>query len=382
MSKFKYRKTSYADTKKQMAESDGNNRDSFLPPTIQMFKAAEGPNKIRILPPGWEDAEHYGYRVFVHFGIGPNKDSYLCPYHTVNPATGKSKQPCPLCEERNRVIESDPDYARTLKATPRVLIYLLDKQGKKGEAALKAWAMPATLDKAILQQAVDEDSQEVLPLDHPEEGYDITVYREGTAISTKYTCSVARRASEVDDFDELWDKISEENSLANQLIFFDYDYLDTVFKGGAVEADSKPTKKVKKKKSYSYEDLKDMDFDELANVVDEHELSIDVDSAESEEELFELICEELEVEKPKRRPAKKVEPEPEEDEEDEPEEDESDEPEPEPKSSSKRASLKRKAEPEDEEDEPEEDESDEPEPEPKKSSGRDRLAGLRLRRSK
>jgi hypothetical protein len=348
MAKFTYRKRTYEETKSQISEADSGIRDGYLTASIPLFKPAEGTNRVRILPPGWENADHYGYRIFVHYQVGPNNDAYICPFNTVNPHTGETKLRCPICEERQRVAVDDPDYAKTLKPASRVLVYILVREGKS-KPVLKAWSMPASLDKTIMMQAVDDDTREVLPVDCPEEGYDLDVVREGTSLTTKYAIKVARRPSAIEDFEEeIWSKISGKNSLPENLIFYDYDYLTAVFSGApasGVKTNEIPEKKKAKKidlESLTEKDLQNMDENELIEVIETMGSEIDPSEYETLDDLVIDIADELKkMFKPKTgraKPEKPVikEPEPEQEEE---EEEEEEKPKP-PSTSSRLAGLR------------------------------------------
>jgi len=363
--KFEYKKRTYDEAKKQANESDAGLRDGYLSPELKLFKPNEGNNKIRLMPPGWDGADHFGYRIAVHYSIGQNKDAYICPFHTVHPVTGLTRQPCPICEERNRVLDTDEEYAKKLKPSQRVLVYLLERGGKNTKPVLKAWAMPASLDKAIMLQAIDEETQEVLGVDDPFEGYDLDIIRSGVNLNTKYEIKVARRPSEVEDFEEeIWPLISDKKSLAANLIFFDYDYIAASFSStDAKSSKSEKHDKPKKKKginveTLSYDDLFDFTEDELLDLIAQENLDVNPDGANDLEELAEDIAKELGLKRKKAEP--KAEP------------------------KTERKPL-RKAEPEPADDDtppfdPDEEEGeDEPEPPKPASNNRDRLANLRNR---
>ena len=70
-------------TKEQIdkrARQSGGLKDWFIPEEIKTFTPKEGGkgNIIRILPPAWDDADHYGYDIYAHFGVGGENSAYLC----------------------------------------------------------------------------------------------------------------------------------------------------------------------------------------------------------------------------------------------------------------------------------------------------------------
>jgi hypothetical protein len=316
---------------------------------VSVWKPADGENCIRILPPTWEDSQHYGIDIFMHYGIGPDNSAFL----DLNRMKG---EPDPVSEAYDRAMaEGDDEYAKSLRSVKRVLVYLIDRDKPKDGPQM--WAMPWTVDKEISTQSIDSRSREILYIDDPDEGYDVYINREGQGERTKYSVKIARNPSPV-ELEDSWVEMLEENPLPECLIFYDYNHIKKVFTGKAgVEENhsKKPAVKAAKKKPEipGWEEAHEMDADTLIELSEAFELELDPDTFDSEEEFADAICELLEVKKPKK-PVKE-----------------------EPKKPSKTAS---KPEPEEEEEEDDDEEESEPEPEPKKSSNvRDRLAQLRNR---
>ena len=301
--KFAY-KSRDKEAAQERATGGGGDFDSILISDITTYTAGDGDNLIRFLPPTWDDPEHYGYDIFVHYGIGPDRSAYLCRKKMLNEA-------CPICEERARASkDGDDDYAKELEPKQRVLVYLLDRD--KEDEGVKAWASPWGFDRDICKISVDKRTGEVLELDHPEEGYDVEFERNGKGIKTKYEgVKIARRESELDNDEAL--EFVTENPLPDILNFFDYDHIADVFNGGdgdssgkEEEDDDKPAKKKGKKGKKSEEDKPDYDYDELSDLNHRklkklgEELDLDEDDVDfdDEDELFEAICEDLGVEIP------------------------------------------------------------------------------------
>jgi hypothetical protein len=82
---FVYRKRSGEDVK-QRANMRGGNFDSFIKPQYKLYKVKDGKNLIRILPPTWEGAKHYGFDLFVNYNIGADNQSYLSLSKMLKPA--------------------------------------------------------------------------------------------------------------------------------------------------------------------------------------------------------------------------------------------------------------------------------------------------------
>jgi len=333
---FKYERRS-AKKWKERAEQSGYSRRSMFVDEIKLYRVKDGDNLIRILPPTFDDADHYGFEVFVHYGIGPDNDAFLDLNKMQNEAD-------PIVEERSRALkDNDKDYADKLTSRKRVLVYIIDRDDEA--AGLQLWSMPWTLDADITTLAVDKRSGEVLDIDDPEGGYDVEFTKTGTGINTKYVgVAIARKPSPLDDDAALEEAI--ERPLPECLKYYEYDEIQKVFDagGGAYDDDDDedeeeaPRRRGKKDKAKggrkrrkydedeedeeeeededepdlpTWDEVMEMDFDELADVIDDNELDIDTDGVDEDEEdelddLRTEVAEELGLKKPKKRkPTKK-----------------------------------------------------------------------------
>lgn len=207
---------------KRRAEHGANEFDRVLKPHIKVWKPKDRVNRIRIVPPTWDNAKHFGVDVHVHYGVGPDRATYLC----LNKMKGEAD---PIAEEHAEAVrEGDDDYAKELSAKHRVLIYLVDRDDEK--EGVQAWMMPSGLDRDIVKISHDRSSGEVLLIDHPEEGYDVTFEKNGTGKTTKYEgVAIARRSSPLGK--AAWLDFAVENPLPDQLQYYDYDHIAKVFNG-------------------------------------------------------------------------------------------------------------------------------------------------------
>ncbi|MFH1741092.1 MAG: hypothetical protein ABIH23_18990 [bacterium] len=224
--RFRYQKRAKEDVKKRTAQSGGL-FDSITQAKFQTFTPKEGDYRLRFLPPTWENPEHFGLDVYVHYGIGSDNQSYLC----LDKMKGEK---CPICEERKRAEKSgDPDYARTLQATKRVLVWVIDREDE--DAGPLLWSMAWTIDRDLANLSIDKRTGEYLALDDPDEGFDIEFSRTGKGLKTKYVgIQVARKstplADDPDQADE-WLEFVTENPLSDVLNYFDYDHVASVAQG-------------------------------------------------------------------------------------------------------------------------------------------------------
>jgi len=330
-SRFEYRQRDASSARKR-AESSGKDYDRYLEDVVDGFQVSDGDNVVRILPPTWNDADHYGHDIYVHYEIGPDKGTYLC--------LQKMKgEPCPICEERKRAAaEGDEDYAKKLEPKKRVLVYVIDRNKEK--EGLKVWAMPWTLDRDIVKVSVDKRSGEVMSIDHPDDGYDVMFERQGKGPRTEYVgVSIDRRSSPLDN-DKALD-IAQDKPLPSLLKFYPYEHIASVFGGGSGggsdsggrgrgrddddddrgssrgrgrddgrssrgrddDRGSRGGRGSKDEDEFTWDSIHAMNYEELCDLVDSQMLDIDPDKSKSDEDLADWICEEMKIkqeEQPRR----------------------------------------------------------------------------------
>lgn len=231
---FRYQQRSKDDVRER-ANMRGGNFDSILKPKYKMFKIRDGKNLIRILPPTWADAKHYGYDIYVNYGIGVDNQSYL--------SLGKMKgEPDPIAEAKRQADkDGDKKLSKALEARQRILMWVIDRNDEDEGPLL--WSAPFTLDKAIANLSFDEDTKEVVFVDDPEAGCDVRFYKEGAGLKTDYDSSKIRimKASPIHQDQGLqdeWLAFIEANPIPDCLQFYDYDHISTAFDGQArVESD-------------------------------------------------------------------------------------------------------------------------------------------------
>ena len=290
-SKFKYKRRD-SSTVKNRGEGNSSNRDYFLKEGTDLYGPKDGDNTIRFLPPTWEDADHYGLDIFVHYRIGSDNNSYLCPQRM-------KKEPCPICEEKEEAVkDGDEEYAKSLTPTKRVLVALIDRD-REDEGVLY-WAMPWTLDRDICKLSLDKRTGEAFYIDDPEEGYDVDFERIKDGPMYKYSApQVARRSSPLGK-DE-WLETAVENPLPKLLVYHDYDRMKKMFGGGAAGGSSKKDSSKDKEVDYTWDDIHAMSMDDMDDVVERLKLKdINPEDFDDEPEYADAICEELGIEEPKK----------------------------------------------------------------------------------
>lgn len=334
-SKFQYRARSPEQVRERAQRQIGG-RDGYFNSDAQFYTPREGDNTVRILPPPPDsDWGHYGINIVGHYDIGADSSAYLC----LDKMRG---EPCPICEERARATAAgEEDLADALRPGYRVGIYVIDRaQESKGPLL---WNMAGGLDKDITKLCIHPKTGEVLPVDDPDDGYDLIFSREGQGLKTKYKGVQFDRASSPlsDDPDaaEKWLQYVVDHSLENQLQFFDYEYTKKAFAGQPPPADEDETKSIPESKPKAadkpverpklatrgkaaakptpppepakeeqvelptWDDLQAMDEDTLAALGEEAGLEFPADGFDSLESLRTWTAEQLQIEEPKPAPA-------------------------------------------------------------------------------
>lgn len=197
---------------------------------IPMFTPADGENKIRILPPGWEEPEHYGVDLYIHYGVGPENLRYL-------DLSRHGKGDDPIAEELfiAQQEEADDETIRSLRSTRRILVYIIDL--KHPEKGVHLYAMPQTVDNDIMESCRDPETGEIDAVDDPDEGYDIFLKREGTGRNTSYTVKLGRQKTSFDITSEIAEVITTY-PLPDVLRFYDYDHIKKAFSGRSTSSTS------------------------------------------------------------------------------------------------------------------------------------------------
>jgi gp32 DNA binding protein like len=214
---FVYTKRSVESIRRRENQS-GSTREGYINREVKIWNAAGGTNKIRILPPTWPDADHFGFDVMVHYQVGVDMNSYICLKQ--NPLLIEPEE-CPCCEQKRRFAsDGNRESADALTPRKRVLVYIIDRNREHDGVVL--WPMPYTFDRDLAAQCHDIDTGEVYAIDDPSEGYDLTFTRDGQGQTTKYrTPFLSKRPkalSEDPDQQEGWLQWITDNPIPDMVI--------------------------------------------------------------------------------------------------------------------------------------------------------------------
>jgi hypothetical protein len=231
---FKYRRPDPEDIKRR-SEAKGNRQyDSIFINGVDVWRANEGDNSIRICPPTWPDYEHYGYEVHVHQYVGAGGGSYLCLKKNIDPKTGRRmNKPCAGCDAAARAkAEGDDEEAKNLEARTRFVCYIVDRADKEPREQL--YDMSWTMDRDLATLSHNKRTGKTLFIADPDEGFDIEINRKGTDKTTKYVMQIDREPSPLLDDqreqDELLERL-EKKPVPDCLNFVDNEYLRSVLEG-------------------------------------------------------------------------------------------------------------------------------------------------------
>lgn len=233
------RKTSFVykardpSTAKARSEQTGGRFDSPWKNGIDIWKAKEGDNLIRILPPTWDEHDHFGFDVWVHGYVGADNSTYIC-------LAKQQGEHCPICEAAKEAkAAGEADEAKALYPQKKVCCWIIDRDDKKLNPQL--WPMSWTMDRDVAALTFSKRSGKVLLIDHPEEGFDLTVKRQGQGLKTRYFgLQLDRDCSPIADDQEDQDRIIEyieENPIPTVFEAKSAEYLEKVLTGTAAVKD-------------------------------------------------------------------------------------------------------------------------------------------------
>lgn len=224
---FQYKRPK-AEAIRRRATQKGGMYDSIFKTSVPEFNPKEGTYRIRILPATWDNPEHYGYDIWMHYGIGADKGKVI----SLKKMKGEDDAIWRAYEKAQS--RGDKKYADALRPGRRVGVYIIDRDDEK--AGPQLWAMPWTLDRDITSLSEDRETNEVLCIDAPNKGYDVEFTREGTKKQTKYVgVRIARRSSPLSEDRRLankWLKFISEHPIPDMLNYLDAKYIGKLFAGG------------------------------------------------------------------------------------------------------------------------------------------------------
>jgi len=243
---FNYQKRSREDVKAR-ANMRGGGFDSYIKQEFKRYKVRDGKNMVRILPATWEKPKHYGYDIFVNYGIGADNQSYLSL--SKMDAEGEYGKDPLAAARKEAQREGDDDTAKALAPRQRVLVWVIDRLDE--DEGPQLWDIPFSVDKDFVNLCLDEDTKEVVYPDDPEEGHDLRFYKEGSGLNTKYPggrmkLMDAAPLHEDQDVQDEWLGFVKDNPVPDCLQYYDADAISAAFDGqvrGKDEDEEKPKRR-------------------------------------------------------------------------------------------------------------------------------------------
>jgi len=224
---FHYRERTREDLKER-ANMRGGNFDDYIKPKYKKYKVRDGKNLIRILPPTWENARHYGLDIWLNYSIGPDNNTYLSLSKM-----GKGRDPIAEAQ-REASREGDEKLAKDLSPKQRILMWVIDRQAE--DEGPQLWAAPFSVDKDFATLSFDPDTNEVIFIDDPDKGCDVRFFKEGTGLTTKYPAAQMKilKPKPLHEDEKLMDEwlaFVQDNPVPECLNYYDADYIAEVFSG-------------------------------------------------------------------------------------------------------------------------------------------------------
>lgn len=253
---FKMRERTYEDARTR-ANQRGNNNDNWLKDGVNVFKPAEGDNCIRYFPipadvqDEYKLQNHYGMDCYVHYGIGGQFNSYPCLEQwkpEQRPAEYRDYgTKCPVCEYKRQLeAEKAPkEETKELGFRKAVLAYVLDRN-REQDGPLP-WPMTMTMDKEFSLLSIDKTDNTLLPIEHPDKGYDVLFKREGSGLNTKYPGKqIARKPSFLHRDENVQDQLLQyvvDHPLPSLIKFYTYEEISASLNGAARDDEGGPAER-------------------------------------------------------------------------------------------------------------------------------------------
>jgi len=261
-----------------------------------------------------------------HRQVGADNETVVC-------LTSFGKK-CPICEYRKKRAKegADKDELKAYNSSQRNLYLVIPRGVKKREEEIHIFDMSQYLFQNLLNEELEEDEQyEVFPdleegltlrVRWSEESFGGNKYAEANRIDfiERHTLIEEDLIEDIPDLDKVLIELPYKEM---ELKFFemDEDSEEETEEEPPVKTRKKKSVKTRKKKSVkpttkteeeeeedlTWDDLNDMDFVELAEVVEDRALDIDADDyEEDEDELRKDVADQLGIKQPKKKPVKET----------------------------------------------------------------------------
>lgn len=274
---------------------------------VEFFSHEKGRNKIDILPyvvtdPKNKDAAvgelWYQKTVWIHYGIGVDEKSYVCPLKTMG-------KPCPICAHA-KTAELEEDEIRALRPRERELYNIYDYKDKK----VKLWTLSYHCFGRQLEEEIREGEEEWAGFADLEGGFTL-IARFGTEKLGKNEYLKVNRIDFKERTKSYDESILEEVLDLDTIVkVVDYSVLESAFLDKPVEEeeaeedDNVEEESIKKKKNKRKEEPEEEEEEETEEESEEDDADEDEDDEDNDDEEDDVEEEEEEEEPPPKKPKK------------------------------------------------------------------------------
>jgi len=148
---------------------------------IDTWQPSEGSNFITLLPYGGGDPKYCGLHVWVHHGIGPGYNNYLCKLRMRNTF-------CPICGQGDQNKDEDGRVPREYRPRHRVLFFIIDMKDRESVSkGIQFYDSAASVNDEILAICKNRRTGEVIVVSDPEDGRTIVFNRKGKGLNDDTT---------------------------------------------------------------------------------------------------------------------------------------------------------------------------------------------------
>ena len=230
MSGYVYRERSQESIHRR-AVAKGGDFAGYLDEQFPIYQVRDGQNWIRPLPPTWDNAEHYGYEVWVHYRVGGNTDC-LC----LRIMKGEK---CPVCQGIARLTQQygeETQEIKDAKAKKRVIMWVVDRFAE--DTGPQIFPMAQTLDQNIVKISQDIRTGAYTLIDHPQNGHDVIFDKSGSGRNTDY--GGERLDPNPSAINPAYIDYIVQHPIPSVLIWRDYQEVKALYEGG-VGGDEEPS---------------------------------------------------------------------------------------------------------------------------------------------
>lgn len=191
---------------------------------VGWFKMETGNKyKIRFLPDPDEEGDPLK-KVRMHYGVHPDKYSFVCPY--------EFGEDCPFCEKASELFDKYEEegnkeaqkMARKLNASKRFYSAIIDRSDEK----LKWYSYSKTVCQEIIDTIKDPEYGDVTD---PAEGFDFKIdYKEGSQYPETSIRPSRSRSKALDDLDKVEEYKERAGDIYDRLMTYEQDEVQEFYR--------------------------------------------------------------------------------------------------------------------------------------------------------